>query len=87
MLRWNTNAWYRMGMLKAYVGIARPDGLVCFLPDVEHWTRFIGAQQASFRAVLADDVAEQVQREMAAGERFRAMQVLDAMASEIHPLT
>jgi len=61
--------------------------LVCFLPDVEQRIRFIGAQQASFWAVLADDVAEQVQRDMAAGERLRAVQVLDTMANEIHPLT
>ncbi len=74
-------------MLRAYVGIARPDGLVCFLPDVEQWTRLIEGQRASFCAVLADDVAEQIQQEMAAGERFRAMQVLDALANEIHPLT
>ncbi len=74
-------------MLRAYVGIARPDGLVCFFPDVEQWTRFIGGQRTAFWAVIADDAAEQVQHEMAAGERFRAMQVLDAMANEIHPLT
>ena len=40
-----------------------------------------------FSSRRADDVAEQVQREMAAGERFRAMELLDAMANEIHPLT
>ena len=73
-------------MLRAYVGIARPDGLVCFFPDVEQWTRFIGGQRTAFWAVIADDAAEQVQHEMAAGERFRAMQVLDAMANEILPL-
>ena len=74
-------------MLRAYVGIARPDGLVCLLPDVEQWTRFIEGQRASFWAVIAVDVAEQIQQEMDAGERFRAMQMLDAMANEIHPLT
>ena len=73
-------------MLKAYVGIARPDGLVCFLPDLEEWTRFVKEQRASFWAVLSDEVAKQVQHEMAIGEPFRAMQVLDAMANEIHPL-
>ena len=75
------------GMLKAYVGIARRDGLVCFLPDVEQRPPFIAGQKASFWAVLPVDAAELVQREMAAGERFRAMQLLDAMANEIHPLT
>ncbi len=74
-------------MLRAYVGIARPDGLVCFLPDAEPWTGLIEGQPTSFWAVLADDVAEQVRQEMEAGQRFCAMQVLDAMANEIHPLT
>ncbi len=73
-------------MLRAYVGTACPDGLVCFLPDAEQWTRLIEGQRASFWAVLADDVAEQVRQDMEAGQRFRAMQVLDAMANEIHPL-
>lgn len=73
-------------MLKAYVGIARPDGLVCFLPDLEEWTRIFEGQWAAFWAVLSDDVAEEVEFELKAGEPFRAMQVLDAMASEIRPL-
>jgi len=73
-------------MLKAYVGIARPDGLVCFLPDLEESTRFLEEQPTSFWAVLSDDVAQQVEHEMAAGEPFRAMQVLDAMANDICPL-
>ena len=78
--------WYRIGMLKAYVGIARSDGLVCFLPDVDQWKRLVGHQKASFWAVVPDDIADEVVREMAAGERFRAMQVLDAMANELLPL-
>ena len=73
-------------MLKAYVGIARPDGLVCLLPDVEQCARLVGEQKASFWAVMTDDVAELVRREMAAGARFRAMQILDSMANEIHAL-
>ena len=77
---------YRNGMLKAYVGIARPDGLVCFLPDLEELTRYVKRQRTSFWAVLAEDAAEQVKCEMKAGEPFRAMQVLDAMANDIRPL-
>ncbi len=73
-------------MLKAYVGIARPDGLVCFLPDLEECSRVVKGQPTSFWAVLTDDVAEQVEHEMKAGEPFRALQVLDAMANEIRPL-
>jgi hypothetical protein len=73
-------------MLKAYVGIAKPEGLVCFLPDQEQWTRSIAAERASFWAVLSEGVAEQIWRDLEAGERFRALQVLDAMANEIHPI-
>ena len=73
-------------MLRAYVGIARPDGLVCFFPDLEEWFHIVEGQWAAFWAVLSDDVAEEVELELKAGEPFRAMQVLDAMANEIRPL-
>lgn len=73
-------------MLKAYVGIARPDGLVCFLPEFDEATRIVASAPASFWAVVADDIAEQVECELRAGQPFRAMQVLDAMANDILPL-
>ena len=74
-------------MLKAYVGIARPDGLVCLLPDREECCLAVKEWAACFWAVIADDVAEQVAREMQAGDsRLQALRVLDAMASEIRPL-
>ena len=47
-----------------------------------HWRRTVG----HILAVLSDDVAEEVKSELKAGEPLRAMQVLDAMASDIRPL-
>ena len=73
-------------MLRAYVGVAKPEGLVYFFPDEDHRTCTIAGQSASFWAVVSENVAEQIQREMDAGEGFLALQVLDSMANEIHPL-
>ena len=73
-------------MLRAYVGIVNSDGLACLLPDNEQWTHALLPQRASFRAVLPEAAAAEIRGELEAGQRFRAMQVLDALASEIEPL-
>ena len=74
------------GMLRAYVGIANPEGLVCLLPDTEEWVRSIAGEWASFSAVLSEVVAEEIWRDMTRGDGFRALQLLDEMANEIHPI-
>ena len=80
-------------MLKAYVGIARSDGLVSLCPDDEETNRRFSLASVRgdrhgvyFGAAASDEVFRQVQQEMATGDRVGALKTLDALAAEIAPL-
>ena len=80
-------------MLKAYVGIARPDGLVSLCPEDERTIRKFSRtsvrenpHRVYFWAAASEEVFRQVQQEMATGDRVGALKTLDALAAEIAPL-
>ena len=80
-------------MVKAYVGIARPDGLVSLCPEYERTNRKLSygsvgknPHRVHFWVAASDEVFRQVQQEMASGDRVGALKTLDALAVEITPL-
>ena len=80
-------------MVKAYIGIARPDGLVSLSPEYERTNRkcshgSVGQDphRVHFWVAVSDEVFRQVQQEMASGDRVGALKTLDALAVEITPL-
>ena len=78
-------------MLKSYVGIANPHGLECFLPEHDHVVRFLTLRalrhrrrrSVCFWAVVNEEVAHHVERELAEGYRADALFALGALATEL----
>ena len=78
-------------MLKSFVGIATLHGLEAFLPEHEHVVRFLSrrTRREAYRravcywAVLPEEAAWEVRRQMDLGEPFTALQILDRTATDL----
>ncbi len=76
-------------MLKAYVGVASPDGLAVLQPEradtlwlVESWASS-GRRRVSFWAVLGDADADSVQLLFQSGYKREALLLLDRCAKDM----
>jgi hypothetical protein len=81
-------------MLKSFVGIATRHGLEVFLPEHEHVVRFLTRRvrrealrrAVCYWAVLPDEAAWEVRRQMDLGEAYIALLLLDHAATELGPI-
>ena len=83
------HAWYREGMLKAYVGVMSKDGLAVIQPERDESLSLVRRKLRSefdrvgFWAVLDDTEARCVQALVTGGLRREAMMFLDRSAKEM----
>lgn len=86
--------WYATLMAKSYVGIIDEAGLRAFLREDPTVLDYVAALQPAgaeaavvcFRAVVSDEAAEAVRGDLARGDRFAALCLLEGAAWELEQL-